>query len=197
MSQLEPALHTQSQAIRLVVFDVDGVLTDGKLWYSSSGEELKAFHVQDGSAIKLLQEHGIEVAIITGRQSPMVTRRAAELGIRFVFQGSELGDANTGQAADLIGDAQPTETKTKTGGKLPHYQRLLSNLGLTDSQVACVGDDIADLPLLQRCGLGVSVPNGHPAARQAAAHVTTTAGGQGVARELAEALLRAQDKWPY
>ena len=109
----------------------------------------------------------------------MVTRRAAELGIEYVYQGSEL------------------RSQGQSGGKLPQYQRLLGELNLTDEQAACVGDDLADLPLITRCGLGVCVPNGHPTVRRAAAHVTHTAGGQGVARELAESLLRAQQKWPY
>jgi len=175
----EPALSTAAN-IRLVVFDVDGVLTDGKLHYSSSGDEIKAFHVQDGSAIKLLQQHQITVALITGRQSPMVSRRAAELGIEHLYQGSELNVAADGAT-----------------GKEPVYQALLDNLGLSDAQTACVGDDLADLPLLQRCGLPISVPNGHPAVQQCAAYITTTAGGEGVARELAELLLRAQGTWPY
>lgn len=168
--------NAAAQNIALVVFDVDGVLTDGKIVYSSSGEEIKAFHVQDGSACKLLQANGIEVAIITGRESVMVARRAKELGITHLYQGSERG-------------AQQ--------GKEPDYEHLLERLGLTDAQVACVGDDVADIVLLKRCGLGVSVPNGHPAAQHCAAHVTKRDGGQGVAAELAELLLRAQGKWPY
>lgn len=167
-----------AQNIALVVFDVDGVLTDGKIVYTSAGDEIKAFHVQDGSACKLLQANGIEVAIITGRESTMVARRAAELGITHLYQGSERG----------------SEAKK---GKEPDYEHLLQRLALTDIQVACVGDDLADIPLLKRCGLGVSVPNGHPAAQQHAAHVTQRAGGQGVAAELAELLLRAKNKWPY
>ncbi len=192
MSQFAPALQPRALAIKLVVFDVDGVLTDGKLWYSSSGDELKAFHVQDGSAIKLLQQHGIEVAFITGRQSSMVSRRAAELGVNHLYQGSELGKTPPATMASAA-----TADQSTPAGKLPHYQHLLAQLQLVDSQVACVGDDVADIVLLERCGLGISVPNGHPAAQAAASHITTTAGGQGVARELAEALLRAQSKWPY
>lgn len=171
-----------AQNIALVIFDVDGVLTDGKIVYTSAGDEIKAFHVQDGSACKLLQANGIEVAIITGRESTMVTRRATELGITHLYQGSERG-SEQGSAAKK--------------GKESDYEHLLQRLTLTDTQVACVGDDLADIPLLKRCGLGVSVPNGHPAAQQHAAHITQRAGGQGVAAELAELLLRAQDKWPY
>ena len=176
MTNPSQATVAAAKQIALVVFDVDGVLTDGRIVYTSAGEEIKAFHVQDGSACKMLQAQGIEVAIITGRQSEMVSRRAAELGITHLYQGSERG-ANR--------------------GKEPDYEALLQALKLTDDQVACVGDDLADIPLLKRCGLGISVPNGHPAAQQQAAHITQRAGGEGVAAELAELLLRAQGKWPY
>lgn len=176
MTSLSPSALESAKQIALVVFDVDGVLTDGKIFYSSTGEEIKAFHVQDGSACKLLQANGIEVAIITGRQSEMVARRAGELGITHLYQGSERG-ANR--------------------GKEPDYEALLETLQLTDAQAACIGDDVADIPLLKRCGFAVSVPNGHPAAQQQADHITQRSGGEGVAAELAELLLRAQDKWPY
>jgi 3-deoxy-D-manno-octulosonate 8-phosphate phosphatase (KDO 8-P phosphatase) len=184
MPPLSEAAFAAAQGIALVVFDVDGVLTDGQILYSSAGEEIKAFHVQDGSACKLLQANGIEVAIITGRKSAMVSRRAAELGITHLYQGSERG-------------AHHDKGGVTRQGKEPDYDHLLQVLKLKDAQVACIGDDVADIPLLKRCGLGVSVPNGHPAAQQCAAHITQRAGGQGVAAELAELLLRAQGKWPY
>ena len=114
----------------------------------------------------------------------MVSRRAAELGITHVYQGSERGGHHD-------------KGQVTSQGKEPDYEHLLQVLKLNDTQVACIGDDVADIPLLKRCGLGVSVPNGHPAAQQCAAHITQRAGGQGVAAELAELLLRAQGKWPY
>ena len=155
--------------IKLVVFDVDGVLTDGKLYYASDGNEIKAFHVQDGSAMKRLQRHGIAVAIVTGRESPMVERRARELGIRHVYQGQE--------------------------SKVSALQDLLRSLELPASAVACVGDDLADLDLFQTpdLGLAIAVPNAHPLLRKRADYVTTLAGGAGVARELTSLLLGADE----
>lgn len=161
----------RARAIALVSFDVDGVLTDGRIVYSDDGREIKAFHVQDGSAIKMLQAAGITVALITGRSSPVVARRAAELGITHVRQAA--GD----KAAALDG--------------------ILGELGLTLAAAAHVGDDLPDLPLFDRVGLAVGVPNGHPSALARVHYVTQLAGGQGVAREVCELLLRARDQWPY
>jgi len=165
------ALLAQARPIRLVSFDVDGVLTDGRLIYDAQGGESKAFHVQDGSAIKLLREQGIEVAIITGRSSPMVDRRAAELGIRHCRQG----------VAD----------------KAAVMAELQAALALDAAAVAHVGDDLPDLALFEAVALAISVPNGHPVARARAHWVTELGGGQGVAREVAELLLTAQQRWPY
>ena len=165
------SLLTRARAISLVSFDVDGVLTDGRIVYSEQGDELKAFHVQDGYAIKMLQAAGIAVAIITGRTSRIVPRRAAELGIEHVFQGSE------DKAATL---------------------RLLTDrLGPEPAAVAHVGDDLPDVPLFSVVGLAIGVPNGHPSALAATHYVTELAGGHGVAREVCELLLRARDRWPY
>ena len=161
----------RARGIALVSFDVDGVLTDGRIVYSDDGREIKAFHVQDGSAIKMLQSAGIRVALITGRSSPVVERRAAELGVADVVQGA--GD----KAAALDG--------------------ILGGLGLAPAAAAHVGDDLPDLPLFDRVGLAIGVPNGHPAALARAHYVTRLAGGQGVAREVCELLLRARDQWPY
>jgi 3-deoxy-D-manno-octulosonate 8-phosphate phosphatase (KDO 8-P phosphatase) len=157
--------------IALLCFDVDGVLTDGRIIYTDDGRELKAFNVQDGAAIKLLLEHGIEVALITGRDSPMVTRRAAELGIRHVHQGAA-------RKADVL-------------------ESLCADLHIEPAQAAHVGDDLPDLELFARVGLAIAVPNAHPAVIERADLVTTTRGGDGVARELAEWLLRARGEWRY
>lgn len=159
------------RALRLVSFDVDGVLTDGQLYYTDDGREIKAFNVQDGAAIKLLQQHGVSVAILTGRNSPMVARRAAELGITHVYQGLE--------------------------DKSVALQELREQLELSTAEMAHVGDDLPDMVLFDLVGLAVSVPNGHPSVRQRAHHVTETRGGQGVARELAELILRAQGSWSF
>ncbi len=157
--------------IRLVSFDVDGVLTDGRLHYTDDGHEIKSFNVQDGAAIKLLLDQGIEIAILTGRSSPMVTRRATELGISHVHQG--LNDKRQALA------------------------QVLAELEVDRDETAHVGDDLPDLVLFEEVGLAVSVPNGHPAVRARAHHVTETAGGAGVAREICELILRAQARWPY
>jgi 3-deoxy-D-manno-octulosonate 8-phosphate phosphatase (KDO 8-P phosphatase) len=165
------SLLERARAISLVSFDVDGVLTDGRIIYSERGDEIKAFNVQDGHAIKMLQSSGIQVAIITGRTSAIVSRRAAELGITHVFQGSS--------------------------DKVATLTLLIERLGIAASAAAHVGDDLPDLPLFERVGLAIGVPNGHPTALAGAHYVTTLAGGQGVAREICELLLRARDCWPY
>jgi 3-deoxy-D-manno-octulosonate 8-phosphate phosphatase (KDO 8-P phosphatase) len=171
MPELADSLLARARDIRLVTFDVDGVLTDGRLYDGEAGETLKVFHVQDGAALKLLREHGIEVGFITGRQSVMVARRAAELGVPHVFQGaSEKGIA---------------------------LNTLCSALELHDHQVAHVGDDLPDIDLFVRVGLAIGVPNGHPATHAHVHHVTAVPGGSGVAREIAEILLRAQGRWPF
>lgn len=165
------AVLARARPISLVSFDVDGVLTDGRIIYSDRGEEIKAFHVQDGSAIKLMQAHGIEVALITGRSSPVVARRAGELGIRHVFQAA--------------------------GDKAAVLARLLAGLGLPEESAAHVGDDLPDLAIFAIVGLAIGVPNGHPGALARTHYVTSLPGGQGVAREVCELLLRARDQWPY
>jgi 3-deoxy-D-manno-octulosonate 8-phosphate phosphatase (KDO 8-P phosphatase) len=161
----------QARRVSLVSFDVDGVLTDGQIIYSDRGEELKAFHVQDGSAIQLLRSCGIQVALITGRTSPIVARRAAELGIDHVHQG--------------IRD------------KAALLRELLNELGLDAAAAAHVGDDLPDLAAFSEVGLAIGVPNGHPSALARTHYVTQIAGGQGVAREVCELMLRARNQWPY
>jgi 3-deoxy-D-manno-octulosonate 8-phosphate phosphatase (KDO 8-P phosphatase) len=168
---LTEEVRRRAAAVELVSFDVDGVLTDGRLFYSERGDEIKAFHVQDGSAIKLLIECGIGVALITGRRSDLVARRAAELGIEHVFQGV----ADKALALDA----------------------LAARLHLDVAAIAHVGDDLPDLPLFKRVGFAIAVPNGHPAIFAHTHHTTTVTGGAGVAREVAELLLRARNRWPF
>ena len=165
------ALDRAAAAVQLIVFDVDGVLTDGRITYTSAGDEVKSFHVQDGAALKMLMREGIEVAIITGRQSVMVERRAGELGIQHLFQGNE--------------------------DKIIAFQTLCERVGVPETACAHVGDDLPDIALFERVGLSISVPNGHPSARAAADWVTDTAGGEGVAREICERLLRARGAWSW
>lgn len=167
-----PALLLErARSVSLISFDVDGVLTDGRIVYSDRGEEIKAFHVQDGAAIRLLASCGIRVALITGRASSIVDRRAAELDIEYVYQGVK--------------------------NKAAVIEELLERLHLPPSAAAHVGDDLPDLPAFAAVGLAIGVPNGHPAALAHTHYVTSIPGGQGVAREVCELMLRARDQWPY
>ncbi|HUN26132.1 MAG TPA: HAD-IIIA family hydrolase [Steroidobacteraceae bacterium] len=150
-------------AIRLLVIDVDGVLTDGRLYFGPRGEVMKAFHVRDGYGIKALAAAGVEVAVISGRRSHAVARRCRELGIRHVIQG----------AAD----------------KLDEFSRLVRRLGLRAAQCACIGDDVPDVPLMRTVGLSFAVADAHPAARRAAHHITARGGGVGAVREVCDRLL--------
>jgi 3-deoxy-D-manno-octulosonate 8-phosphate phosphatase (KDO 8-P phosphatase) len=152
--------------VRLMIFDVDGVLTDGSLHYGADGEALKTFNVQDGLGIKLLQEAGIQTAIISARRSPQVTARAKDLGIDHVHQGGH--------------------------DKLTPFDALVAQLGLTNEQVGFIGDDVVDLPILSRVGFAVGVPNARPEVMTRVHHVTQNAGGQGAVREVCEFVLRAQ-----
>jgi len=154
--------------VRLVVFDVDGVFTDGRLYYGPAGEELKVFHVHDGQGVKRLLRQGVAAAVISGRKSAAVTRRMQDLGITHVFQGDE--------------------------DKLPIYERLLKQLGLSSEETACVGDDLPDLPLLERAGFAVAVANAQTPLRSKAHYVTGATGGMGAVREVCDLILSARTK---
>jgi 3-deoxy-D-manno-octulosonate 8-phosphate phosphatase (KDO 8-P phosphatase) len=156
----------RAQAVRVVFFDVDGVLTDGGLHFSEAGETLKRFNVLDGHGFKLLQRAGIAVAVITGRDSPALRTRMAALGIDHAVYGTE--------------------------DKRPAAESILSTLGLSWAQAAAMGDDWPDLPLLQRCALACVPPNGHAENLNLAHHITTRQGGHGAARELCDLVLTAQ-----
>jgi len=158
----------KAKQIKLLICDVDGVLSDGKVYYSNQGDEIKTFNIKDGLGIKQLINNGIEVAIITGRESKIVARRARELGIRFIYQG-------------------------KSDKKLA-YQEIISQLDIQKNQVAHVGDDLPDLPLMKQSGLGICVADGHEYVRQNADWVTNSCGGQGVIREISDQLLLSQGK---
>lgn len=155
--------------IRLLALDVDGVLTDGQLYFQADGIEIKAFDVQDGHGLKLLKRAGLEVALITGRDSPTVSRRAAALGIDHVFQGVEK--------------------------KLPVLRDLCGRLGLTLEQAAYCGDDMPDVAVMRRAGVGISVPGAPDYIREHADWVTQRPGGHGAAREICDTLLKAQGHW--
>lgn len=150
-------------AIRLLVLDVDGVLTDGRLHFGPRGEALKLFHVRDGLGIKQMARVGIEVAVISGRKSKMVTVRCRELGVRHVYQGVE--------------------------DKLPEFERLCARLKIKPSACACIGDDVPDVPLMGKVALAFAVADAHPEARHAAHLVTKLPGGHGAVREVCDYLL--------
>lgn len=164
---LTPELRERARSVRLLVLDVDGVLTDGTLYFSSAGEEIKAFNIQDGLGIKLLQASGVGVAIITGRKSRALELRAENLGVRYLYQGAE--------------------------DKVTAFDDLLSTLALGPSATACMGDDLPDVPLMRRCGLAVSVPDAPTIVQSHAHYITRKSGGRGAARELCEMLMDAQD----
>ena len=155
--------------IRLLALDVDGVLTDGRITYSNHGEELKSFNIRDGLGIKLLQRAGVTVAIITGRSSEIVSRRATELGIEHVVQGRE--------------------------DKRVALEELCATLGLSLDECAYMGDDLPDLGAVRAARLGLTVADGADAVRAAADWCSSLPGGAGAVREACEALLRARDQW--
>jgi|SRR5690606_31465853 len=154
--------------LRLMAFDVDGVLTDGRLWYSAQGEQLKCFHVLDGHGLKLLMEGGIHVALITGRDGAVVSRRAAELGIGTVQHGVR--------------------------DKAQALQALAHEHGCNLSEVGFMGDDIIDVPAMQRAGFAASVPNAPSYVAQAAHWVSPSQGGAGAVRDCCDLILAAQNK---
>lgn len=153
--------------IKLLICDVDGVLTDGHLYLGDTSEILKTFHIHDGLGIKLVQQTGIVVAIITSRESPIVYQRMQSLGVQHIYQHQI--------------------------DKMPAYENLLSTLQLTDEQVAYVGDDLPDLPLIQRAGLGIAVANANAFVSHHATWQTRTPGGHGAVREICELLMQAQN----
>ncbi len=163
------SLDDRARAVRMIVFDIDGVLTDGSLFYGDDGQEYKAFNSRDGHGIKMLRASGVEAGIITGRTSQVVLHRARNLGINHIFQGAH--------------------------DKLVAFDALLREQGLGAEQIAYMGDDIVDLPILRRCGLAITVPDA-PTEVKARCHLVTQAGaGHGAAREVCEFIMRAQGTW--
>ncbi len=163
---MDPMLRERAARVRLVALDVDGVLTDGRLYFDSQGNELKAFNTRDGLGLKALQRFGIDLAIITGRKSPMVTVRATQLDIQHIYQGSD--------------------------DKLSAYMDLLQKTGLAAEQVCYAGDDWVDLPVLLRVGLSVTVPDADEHVRERVHWVTHRRGGEGAVREICDLILSAQ-----
>ncbi len=161
------AVLEKARKIRMVIFDVDGVLTDGSLHFMASGEEIKTFNSHDGHGMKMLKASGVELAIITSRESRCVALRAQDLGITLVYQGAK--------------------------NKLQVFEGLLVKLGLDASACAYVGDDLVDLPVMLRCGLPVCVPAAPALVKKHADYVTCLEGGRGAVREVCEMIMLAQD----
>jgi 3-deoxy-D-manno-octulosonate 8-phosphate phosphatase (KDO 8-P phosphatase) len=161
-------LVERARAVRLAIFDVDGVMTDGTLYFNAQGEMFKAFNILDGHGVKLLQKAGLATAILSGRKSRAVAKRAKELSIAHVIQGT--GD-----------------------DKLPAFERLVKKLRLNAQACAFMGDDIQDLPVMRRCGFAVAVANAVDEVKAAAHYVTRASGGRGAVREFCDLVLRARD----
>jgi len=167
------AVAARARKIRVLLMDVDGVLTGGQVYLlpqlDGTAVEMKAFHSQDGAGLKLARDAGLRTGVISGRNSAAVTRRAAEVGMEFVYQGR--------------------------AEKLSAYEEILRVAGVRDAEVAYIGDDLPDLPVLERVGLAVAVANAVPEVRRAAHHVTRRTGGDAGVREAIEGILKAQGKW--
>ncbi len=159
----------RARQVRLMIFDVDGVLTDGGLRYGAQGETLKTFHVLDGHGIKLLQQFNVKTAIISARESAIVVKRAADLGIGMLHQGVH--------------------------DKRAAFEQLLAESGFAAEQCGYMGDDLIDLPVMTRVGFCASVPNAHPEVRSRAHWVSDSMGGHGAAREVCDFILRAQGNY--
>jgi 3-deoxy-D-manno-octulosonate 8-phosphate phosphatase (KDO 8-P phosphatase) len=162
-----PLAHIErAKRVKVMIFDVDGVLTDGSLTYNADGETTKTFFVLDGLGIQLLAKTGVVTAIISARKSPIVVKRAADLGIHHVYQG--------------IHD------------KRVAFAQLLAETGVTADECGYIGDDVIDLPLLTKVGFAVAVPSGHPDVQHRVHYVTRAAGGRGAVREVCDMVMRAQ-----
>ena len=172
-SKLPAAIVARARKIRLLLLDVDGVLTNGLVclqgFPDGTVQELKLFHSQDGAGLTMARDAGLRTGVITGRDSTALTRRAKETGMEFVYQGR--------------------------AEKIPAYEEILRVAGVEDSEVAYAGDDLPDLPVLRRVGLAVAVANAVPEVKRAAHLVTKHSGGDGAVREIIELILKAQGKW--
>ena len=157
---------TKAKQIKLLVCDVDGVFSDGRIYLGNDGEELKAFHTKDGFGIKALGASGVEVAIITGRNSAIVANRMKALNVAHIIQGQE--------------------------DKLPALMQLADKLSINLEQIAYIGDDVPDLPCIEAVGLGICVSDGHPLVQQGANYITFTRGGFGAVRETCDLIMQTQ-----
>ncbi len=163
---MRKSLLERARRVRLAIFDVDGVLTDGSLHIFPRGEELKIFNILDGHGLRMLGDSGVRLAILSGRRSGAVVKRAREVGITHVIQGAK--------------------------EKLAAYRSLLRKLQLSEQHTAFMGDDLPDLPVLRRCGFAISVPGAPALVRTHVHYITSAAGGRGAVREACELIMRAQ-----
>lgn len=162
-------LRTRARRVALVLMDVDGVLTDGRIIYTESDQEGRAFDAKDGVALAIAREVGLRTGILSGRGGAAVLRRAKELRM--------------------------DEIHLEVRDKLPAYERILRRRKLSDAEICYIGDDLVDLPVLLRAGMAVGVSDAHPEVRRRAAFVTRAKGGRGAVREVIDAILRAQGRW--
>ena len=165
-SGAESSLAERARKVRLLILDVDGVLTDGGLQFDNRGEEYKTFNSLDGHGIRMLLDNAIEVAVITGRESKIVSHRMSDLGVKHIYQGCR--------------------------DKLSAFEELLKTTGLKPELAAYVGDDLPDLPIMQRVGLAIAVNNAHAFVKQHCDWVTTLPGGKGAVREVTDFILESQ-----
>ncbi|MGJ0490460.1 3-deoxy-manno-octulosonate-8-phosphatase KdsC [Methylobacter sp.] len=163
------AVLEKAKKLKLLILDVDGVLTDGKLFFDNDGNEYKAFHSRDGHGIKLLRQTGVEVAVISGRKSSSVALRMKNLGIEYVYQGHE--------------------------NKIAAFNEIIGKLRITPDQAAHVGDDLLDLPIMTRVGLAIAVDDANFAVKQRADWCTTLPGGHGAVREVCDLIMQAQGRF--
>lgn len=166
---MSPSVEERAARIKLLLMDCDGVLTDGRVWLFDNGEEQKGFHTRDGLGLELWHRAGLKSGIISGRKSSAVERRARGLNIEFVVQGVE--------------------------DKVQSFLKIVTDAGVTTAEVAFIGDDLNDIPLMLRSGLGVAVADAALEARERAHYVTQVTGGHGAVREVIEIILQAQGRW--
>lgn len=166
MTGFSVELIEKAKQIRLLIMDVDGVLSDGRLFFSNQGEEIKAFSSRDGLGLVAIQRYGIELAIITGRHSSLLETRATQLGIKHIFQGQD--------------------------NKLIAYRQLINDLQLNDAQVCYIGDDWNDLAVMSQVGLAATVADGEPEVRKRVDWISSRKGGRGAVRELCQLIMQAQ-----
>ncbi len=169
MTQVSNALTLKAKKTKLLILDVDGVMTDNRLIYGEDGQEYKAFNTRDGHGMVLLQKSNVDIAIITGRKSLLVTKRMADLKVKHVHQG--------------------------VPDKLPTFLKLVKDLGIELCEIAYIGDDILDLPILTRVGLAITPADGDSEVKSRVDYISQFKGGQGCVRETCEMIMRAQGSW--